>query len=95
MSLACGCKTLNFQQQKAWKNKLLQTKRSEMHFDTIWNDVEAHRERCGAAAAKLPRARRAPRRLDEGEEAAEYVNVTDYFRVQYFTVFGPGDYKHF
>ena len=48
--------------------------------------MKARRERFGAAEAKLPRTRRAPRKLDEGGDAAAYDNVKHYYRVQYFTV---------
>ena len=66
--------------------QLLMTKRRDTHFEKIWKDVEASRVRFSAVEAKLPRTRRAPRRVDEGGDAATYDSTKHYLRVQYFTV---------
>ena len=66
--------------------QLLLTKRRENHFEMLWEDVETRRKRFSATEPKLPRMRRAPRRVDEGGDAAQYQSTKEYFRVQYFMV---------
>ena len=52
----------------------------------LWEDVETRRKRFSATEPKLPRMRRAPRRVDEAGDAAQYQSTKEYFRVQYFMV---------
>ena len=69
----------------ALKN-LLEMKRTNDHFKRIWQDAEVRRQIFKADEAKLPRIRRAPRRIDEGGNATEFDSVEQYFRVQYFSL---------
>lgn len=57
-----------------------------MHFESIWRDVEARRDRFNGAQAKLPRMRHAPMRFEDGGRAVEFESVDQYFRVQYYLV---------
>lgn len=65
---------------------LINTKRTDMHFESIWRDVEARRDRFNGAQAKLPRMRHAPMRFEDGGRAVEFESVDQYFRVQYYLV---------
>ena len=58
--------------------------RSDSAFDTYSVATEALGEKLDIGRPNLPRYRRRPRRLDEGEEPHHFPSPKDYFRQQYF-----------
>lgn len=58
--------------------------RRNEEFDRFFDHAIAQSKSLRISELKLPRYRKAPRRLDEGSEPHRFNTVKDYFRCQYF-----------
>ena len=68
--------------------KTLQSLRSDSNFDLFWRKAEITRQKFDIDAPELPRKRKLPRRLDDGNAEPEFSSdCKQHFRQQYFEAF--------
>ena len=63
----------------------LESLRDDDYFDLFWEKVESTRESLDVDEPQLPRKRKTPRRLEDGNAEAEFpLTAIDYYRQQYY-----------
>ena len=68
--------------------KTLQSLRSDSNFDSFWRKAEITRHKFDIDAPELPRKRKLPRRLDDGNAEPEFSSdCKQHFCQQYFEAF--------